>query len=56
MQNAIKHSAPQRAVVGQQGARTVSGPVPIAPELLQFIGGGKGTPPPPKPTAPNNGW
>jgi hypothetical protein len=59
MQPIVKNSAQQRAVIGQHSSQdfaVVDGPIPISSDLLQFIGGGKGVAPPPKPTAPNNGW
>ena len=55
MQTANQTPAHQQAVVA--AAQRACGPSLIAPELLQFIGGGKGvTPTPPTPTAPKNTW
>ena len=55
MQTANHTNARQSATVTT--AQPVRGPVLIAPELLQFIGGGKGVPTAqPTPTAPKNTW
>ena len=55
MQTANHTPAHQSAAVAT--AQPVRGPMLIAPELLQFIGGGTGLPPArPTPTAPKNTW
>ena len=55
MQTAFQTPAHQSATV--KAAQCASRPVLIAPELLHFIGGGKGVPPAkPTPSAPKNTW
>ena len=59
MQSSEQSRAKTAKVASSNAAATkaVTGPPPVAPELLQFIGGGKGAPSTSTgPTAPKNTW